>query len=51
MIERTEVDGRPASVQYLTRDRKPADKADAEMIYVVFDDGETMYGFAKDDDE
>lgn len=50
MIVRTEVDGKPATVQYLTCDREPTTEEKAEMVYVVFDDGTIMYAFATDDE-
>ena len=48
MIERSEIDGRSCAVQYLTRNRQPTDKANAEMVRVVFDDGDVMWGYATD---
>jgi hypothetical protein len=48
MIIREEIDGRPASVQYLTRERKPTDATNAEMIRINFDDGNTAVAFAND---
>ena len=43
MIEKTEVSGRPALVQYLTSDMTPAEPAEAYMARVLFDDGDTAY--------
>lgn len=40
MIERQEIDGRPAAVAYLTAEFEPADKDVAQIVKVVFDDGE-----------
>lgn len=42
MIERVELDGRTANVAYLTATFSPADKDDAELVKVIFDDGETL---------
>jgi len=44
MIERQEVDGRIATVSYLTNEFQPASKDEAELIKVVFDDGELLFG-------
>ena len=44
MIERETLEGVGAFVQYLTNDFQPVErKEDAQMIYVVFDDGRSMY--------
>lgn len=43
MIERQTVDDRPAMVAYLTKDMRPADKDDAEMAKILFDDGEVVF--------
>jgi hypothetical protein len=51
MIIKTEIDGRPATVQYLNLDREPTNEEDADMIYVIFDDGETMWAYTVGDDE
>jgi len=44
MIERQEVDGRMATVSYLTNEFQPASKDEAELIKVVFDDAELLFG-------
>jgi hypothetical protein len=52
MIIRTKIDGREATLQYLTREREPTTEEDAEMVYIVFDDdGSTMWAFPSNDDE
>lgn len=38
MIERQKIDGRDASVAYLTADLNPAEKDTAELIKVTFED-------------
>lgn len=43
MIERTTVNGRPATVTYLKAGFSPADRQAAELIKVVFDDGEALF--------
>jgi DNA topoisomerase-1 len=43
MIERTEIDGSPATVAYLTTDFEPATPATAEMVKVIFDDGRVVF--------
>jgi len=43
MIERTEVDGRPATVAYITGDFQPATKEDWELAKIIFDDGEVVF--------
>jgi len=43
MIEKQTIDDRKAAVAYLTKDLEPADKDAAELIKVVFDDGETLW--------
>lgn len=53
MIIHTEIEGRSATLQYLTLERKPTTEEDAEMVYIVFDDdGSSMWAFpAEDEDE
>lgn len=51
MIERKEVDGRMANVQYLDGELQPVDKADADIIKVVWDDGESVWLDAPGSDE
>jgi hypothetical protein len=43
MIERQEVGGRPAVVAYLTAKFEPTDKDAAQIVKVVFDDGEIRF--------
>lgn len=43
MIERQSFDGRGASVQYLTAGMRPAGRDAAELVLVVFDDGERIW--------
>ena len=43
MIERTEVDGRAATVCYLMAGFTPTDPASAELIKLIFDDGEIVF--------
>jgi hypothetical protein len=43
MIERHTIEGRRAVVQYLTANLEPADEADAELVHVLFDDGESIW--------
>jgi hypothetical protein len=44
MIENTVVNGRKATVAYIKRDFTPATKETAEMVKVIFDDGEVIFG-------
>jgi hypothetical protein len=51
MIIHTEIEGRSATLQYLTLERVPTTEEKAEMVYVVFDDdGSSMWAFPADDD-
>jgi hypothetical protein len=50
MIEKTEIEGRPASVAYLKTDFTPADKDDAELIKIIFDDGEVRFAVPESDE-
>lgn len=43
MIARETIDGRKATVAYMTRRFEPADKAEAELVKVRFDDGEVVF--------
>ncbi len=43
MIERQKIDGREATVAYLTTEFAPAEKDAAELVKVIFDDGETIF--------
>lgn len=46
MIERTEIDGRKATVAHLKGDFIPCDPDEAEFIKIIFDDGEVTFAFA-----
>jgi hypothetical protein len=48
MIERTIIDGRVASVAYLTDDFQPAGIETATLLKIIFDDG--MVAFARNSD-
>lgn len=43
MIERQTIDGRLATVIYLTNDFQPADKQSATLIKLWFDDGDVVF--------
>ena len=43
MIERQIVNGRPATVAYLTNAFEPADADTAQCIKVLFDDGDVVF--------
>lgn len=43
MIERGEIDGRPALLTYIDTNFNPVDKVGAQMIKVRFDDGDVMF--------
>jgi hypothetical protein len=43
MIEKTEVDGRPATVIYLDADMIPVTRDEATLAKVLFDDGEHVW--------
>lgn len=45
MIETTTVEGRPATVAYLKRDFTPVDAVGAEMVKILFDDGEMRIAY------
>lgn len=45
MIENTTVEGRKAMVAYLKRDFTPADATTAEMVKIVFYDGEVRIAY------
>jgi len=51
VIVRTEIDGRKATVAYLTKDMNPAEQKDAELIKIVFDDGEIRFAVPSEDKE
>jgi hypothetical protein len=46
LIEQIEVEGRPATVSYLTDDFRPADKGQETLVKVVFldDEGGILFG-------
>jgi hypothetical protein len=46
MIEKTQVDGQPATVVYLDKDFNRVLPDDAMMVKVVFDDGRVVFGLA-----
>jgi hypothetical protein len=50
MIERQTIDGREATVAYLTEDFEPAEKDDADLIKIIYDDGETAWLSTRDPD-
>lgn len=43
MIERQVVQGRPATISYMTDNFEPSSKDAATLIKVVFDDGEVLF--------
>jgi len=43
MIVKQEIDGRQATVMYLTQNLKPASENEAELVRVVFEDGESLW--------
>lgn len=43
MIERQTINGRKASVAYMTDAFEPAQKTDATLVKVLFDDGECLF--------
>ena len=51
MIKRETIDGREAFVAYLTRDMEPAGEDDADLIKIIFDDGQVMFLMASEDDD
>jgi hypothetical protein len=48
MIERTVIDGVPATVAYLTNDWKPAEKGEEDLIKVVYDSGLVVFAVPTD---
>jgi len=44
MIERAQVDGKPATIAYIGENFEPADKDTALYVKVIFDDGTAMFG-------
>ena len=47
MIERQVIEGRKASVVYIRHDFTPCKPAEADLVKVVFDDGEVAFLQAK----
>jgi hypothetical protein len=47
MIERTTIEGKSATVVYLKNDFSPCASADADMVKVLFDDGNQIFGTAR----
>jgi hypothetical protein len=43
MIEKTIIDGKKASIQYLSGYREPSDKENAKFIQIMFDDGGSAF--------
>lgn len=43
MIEQAEIEGKSATVIYMTKAFVPVDKEKAELIKVVFDDGRVVF--------
>lgn len=43
MIERAIIDGREATVAYLTDDFEPADRDTATLFKIIFDDGQVAF--------
>lgn len=50
MIERTTIDGKPATVAYLKGDMTPASKEDHTHVKVIFDDGTVVFATRKEQD-
>jgi hypothetical protein len=50
MIERTNIDGRAASVAYLTDDFQPAGIETATLLKIIFDDGTVAFARNSDSD-
>ena len=51
MIERRTINGRRATVAYLTKEFTPADKDDYELVKIVFDDGDMMFATKSEKEE
>ena len=43
MIERTEIEGRAATVAYFTTEFAPTDADAAQLIKIIYDDGEIVF--------
>lgn len=44
MIERQTINGREATVAYLTQDWQPADRDNWYLVKIIYDDGEVVFG-------
>ena len=51
MIKRMTVEGRAATVAYVTNDFKPASPDDADLVEIVFDTGEVRIGIKSEPDK
>jgi hypothetical protein len=51
MIKRMMVEGRPATVAYITNNFEPVSPDDADMVKVAFDDGEVRFGVKAETDK
>ena len=51
MIERDEIDGKPCTIAYLTRELEPATRDKHDLMKIIFDDGPSLFAVADDDDE
>ena len=51
MIERTTIDGKPATVAYLKGRMEPASKEDHTFVKVVFDDGTIVFATKEQGDD
>lgn len=47
LIERTEIDGKEAWINYLTAKFEPTTKEKAELVKIIFEDGRTIFGTVK----
>ena len=43
MIERRQIDGKQSTVAYLNNDFEPCDPEDAELVKVIFDNGDVLW--------
>jgi predicted SnoaL-like aldol condensation-catalyzing enzyme len=50
MLEHTTVMGRKATVAYIKKDFTPATKETAEMVKVIFEDGDVIFANVKQPD-
>lgn len=44
MRERIKVDGKKGTAVYLTKDFKPVKKEQAEMVKIIYDNGDIQFG-------